>query len=116
MEEQYMLFNMPYTKNVIIKNMTGEELKKIYLIYEGLEKKPYKISTISQNRQQTIALVLMHLTKPTKLRLLYDSNGEEKEIVVYENLRKDDLRTLILTINADEDDFKVNTAIQESAI
>lgn len=111
-----MLFNMPYAKNVIIKNMTGEELKNFYLIYEGLEKKPYKISTISPNRQQTIALVLMYLTKPTKLRLLYHSNGEEKEIVVYENLRKDDLRTIILTINMDEGDFKVDTVIQESSI
>lgn len=111
-----MLFNMPYAKNVIIKNMTGEVLKDFYLIYEGLEKHPYKISTIAPNRQQTIDLVLMYLTKPTNLRLLYYKNGEKKEVVVYENLRKDDLRTIILTINADKADFKFDTAIQEGAV
>ena len=111
-----MLFTMPYTKSVVIKNMTGDELKDFYLIYEGLEKHPYKISTIAQNRQKTIDLVLMYLTKPTNLRLLYYKNGEKKEVVVYDNLRKDDLKTILLTINADEDDFKVDTAIQESTV
>ncbi|WP_160692058.1 hypothetical protein [Clostridium sp. C2-6-12] len=111
-----MLFNMPYAKDVIIKNMTGEELKDFYLIYEGLEKSPYKISTIASNKQKTINLVLMYLTKPTNLRLLYNRNGEKKEVVVYENLRKDDLRTIILTINMDEDDFKVDTVIQEGTV
>jgi hypothetical protein len=114
MEEICMLFNMPYAKEVIIKNMTGEVLKDFYLIYEGLEKHPYKISTIAPNRQQIVNLVLMYLTGPTKLRLLYCKNGEEKDIVVYENLRKDDLKTLILTINMDGDNIKVDTVIQES--
>lgn len=111
-----MFFNIPFTKKVIIKNMTGKELNELYLIYEGLEKHPYKISNIVPSRQQTIDLVLMYLTKPSNLRLLYYKNGEKKEVVVYENLRKDDLRTIILTINADEDDFKVDTAIQESDV
>jgi hypothetical protein len=116
MEDYYMLFNMPYAKEVIIKNMTGEVLKDFYLTYEGLEKHPYKISTIAPDKQQTVNLVLMYLTGPTKLRVLYSKNGEEKEVIVYENLRKDDLRTIILTINMDEDDFKVDTVIQESTI
>ena len=111
-----MLFNMPDMKNVIIKNMTGEELKDLYLIYEGLEKCPYKISSILKNGQRTVSLVLLYLTKPTNLTLVYYKNGEKKEIVVYENLWKNDLRTLILTIGVDRDELKVETVIEKEVI
>lgn len=107
-----MLFNMPDMKDLIIKNITGKELKDLYLIYEGLEKHPYKISSISKNGQRTVSLALLYLTKPTNLTLVYYKNGEKKEIVVYENLWKNDLRALILTINMDGDELKVETAIE----
>lgn len=107
-----MLFNMPDIKDLIIKNMTGEELKDLYLIYEGLEKRPYKISSISKNGQRTVSLPLLYLTKPTDLTLAYYKNVEKKEILVYENLWKNDLRTLVLTISMDGNELKVETTIE----
>lgn len=111
-----MLFNMPYMKDIIIKNMTGEELKDLCLIYEGLEKNPYKISEISKNGQRVINLVLLYLTKPTDLTLTYNKNGDKKEIVVYDNLWKNDLRTLVLTISKNGDKLQVETIIDEKRV
>ena len=41
------------TKDIIIKNSTEEDLKDIYLSYEGLEKHPFKISKISKKWTST---------------------------------------------------------------
>lgn len=102
-------FGVMPTKNIIIKNKTGEDLKDIYLIYEGLGEHPLKISNISKDGQQTRTLVLNHLIHTTNLTLFYYKNNVKEEIVVCNNLSKEDLRTLTLTISIIEDKFDVKT-------
>lgn len=108
-----MLFGMPGMKTVIIKNMTGEKLKDVYLTYEDIEKHPLKVANILPNLQRTINLVLMYLIKPTILTLFYYKNDKKEEIVVYDKLWKEDLRTLTLTISIIDDKLHVETTIEE---
>lgn len=111
-----MIFALPGMKEVIIKNRTGEDFKDVYLVYEGLEKHPFKIPTIINNGQQTINLVLMYLTKPTTLTLFYYKNYNKEEVVVYDDLWKEDLRTLTLTASMINDKLHVETTVEERFI
>ena len=104
------------TKDVIIKNRTEEDLKDIYLSYEGLEKHPFKISKISKNGQVLKSLCLNHLTKPTDLVLLYYVNDVKEEVVVYENMTYNDLNKLTVIISKNGDKLNVETTIGENNI
>lgn len=97
------------TKNVIVKNRTGEDLKDIHLTYEGLGKSSLKLSHIPNDKQRTATLLISHLVKPSSLILYYCKNNIKEEIVVYDNLVRDDFRTLILTISKIDDNLNVNT-------
>lgn len=97
------------TKDVVIKNITGEDLKDVYLTYEGLEKHPFKIANIRKNGQVLVSLFLNHLRKPTELKLFYFINDEKNEMIVYDNLDKDDLSRLTLTISIIDDKLHIET-------
>ena len=70
-----MFFGMPGAKDVLIKNLTGEELQDINLIFEGIEKYPLRISKIKKDRQVVKTLVLSYLNKVTELKLCYYKEG-----------------------------------------
>jgi len=99
------------TKNVIVKNRTGEDLRDIHLTYESLGKSSLKISHIYNDMQQTKTLLVRDLFKATDLILFYYKNNIKEEIVVYNNLIKSDLRTLILTIRKIDDKLVVDTTL-----
>lgn len=46
-----MYFNIPETKDVLIKNLIGERLKGYIFKLWGIEKHPLKISNIRKNGQ-----------------------------------------------------------------
>lgn len=99
------------SKDVIIKNMTGEDLKEIYLTYEGLEKHPLKIPYISKGGFQKRTLIVNHLVGSVKLRLFYYKNNNKEEMVVYDNLNRNDLGTLTFTISIKDGKLDVNALL-----
>lgn len=111
-----MYFNIPGVKDVLIKNMTGEELKDIYLSFEGIEKHPLKISNIRKDRQVVKTLILSYLNKTTELKLHYFMDNEKREIAAYDNLNKNDLRKLIMTIYKKDGQLDVKITIDEKNI
>ncbi len=108
-----MYFSVPGAKDVLIKNLTGEELKDIYLTYEGLDKHHLRISGIGINSQVSKILLLNHLYRTTELRLFYYKNNEKCEIVVYNDLSRNDLRKLILEISKEDGKLKVQSSMEE---
>lgn len=111
-----MYFNVPGTKDILIKNMTGEDLKDIYLSFEGIEKHPLKISNIRKDGQVVKTLIINYLHKTTELKLHYFMENEKEEITVYDNLNKDDLRKLIITIYKRDGQLDIKTTIDEKNI
>lgn len=111
-----MYFNIPGTKDILIKNLTGEDLKDIYLSFEGIEKHPLKISNIRKDGQVVKTLVLSYLNGVTELKLCYYNDGQKQEIVVYNELSKKDLRKLILEISKENVKLKVRTTVEEKYI
>ncbi len=111
-----MYFNIPGTKDILVKNLTGEDLKDIYLSFEGIEKHPLKIANIRKDGQVVKTLVLSYLNKVTELKLYYYKNRPKQEIVVYNELSKKDLRKLIIEISKENGELKVKTSIEEKYI
>ncbi|NSB17311.1 hypothetical protein [Clostridium beijerinckii] len=111
-----MYFNIPGTKDILIKNLTGEDLKDIYLSFEEIEKHPLKISNIRKDGQVVKTLVLSYLNGVTELKLCYYNDGQKQEIVVYNELSKKDLRKLILEISKENGKLKVRTTVEEKYI
>jgi hypothetical protein len=99
------------TKNIIVKNRTGEDLRDIHLTYEVLGKSSLKISCIYNDMQQTKTLLVRDIFKPANLILFYYKNNIKEEMVVYDKLIRDDLRTLILTIRKIDDKLVVDTTL-----
>lgn len=99
------------TKNVIVKNRTGEDLRDIHLTYEGLGNSSLKLAHIPNDKQQTTTLLIRDLFKPSSLIMFYYKNNIKEEIVVYDNLIRDDLRTLVLTIRKKDDTLSVDTTL-----
>ncbi|OPJ64050.1 hypothetical protein [Clostridium chromiireducens] len=111
-----MYFNIPGAKDILIKNMTGEDLEDIYLSFEGIEKHPLKISNIRKDGQVAKTLILSYLHKTTELKLHYFMDNEKQEIAVYDNLNKNDLRKLIITIYKKGEQLDVKTTVDEKNI
>lgn len=91
------------SKDIIVKNATGKDLKDIYLTYEGLEKHPLKIHYIAKGGFQKRVLIVNHLIKPSELKLFYYKNNYKEELLAYDNLNSHDLRTLTLSISLKDD-------------
>lgn len=81
------------SKEIIVKNATGKDLKDIYLTYAGLEKHPFKIPYITKHGFQKRVLIVNHLIKPSELKLFYYKNNYKEELSAYDNLNSHDLRT-----------------------
>lgn len=105
------MFGQVPTKNVIVKNRTGENLKDIHLTFKGLEPSSLKLSNIPNDKQRTTTLLIRHLFKPSNLILFYYKDNVKEEMIVYDNLIRDDLRTLVLTIRKIDDKLIVDTAL-----
>ncbi|OOM77860.1 hypothetical protein [Clostridium sp. BL-8] len=101
------------SKEIIVKNATGKDLKDIYLTYEGLEKHPLKIPYIAKGGFQKRALIVNHLTTPTELKLFYYKNNYKEELLAYDNLNNHDLKTLVFIISREDD--KLVTRISSNA-
>lgn len=103
-------------KDIIIINKTDMNLKNIHFAYENSERPVLKISNLPKGQQIKKSLLVNYLEKPTKLLLIYNLNAEqEKSILAYNSIWHDDLSILILKIENDGDDLKVNYFVKDNS-
>ncbi|MDO5518253.1 MAG: hypothetical protein Q4F66_11910 [Clostridium sp.] len=99
-------------KDIIVRNRTDMNLKNLHLSYEGVDRPVLNISDLPKSQQIKKSLLINYLTEPTKLLLVYKLNDDaEKKVLAYDNICRDDLRTLTLTILNDNDGLKVDSSV-----
>lgn len=91
------------TQQLTIRNETDIDLKDMYLSYDGLEKKPFRIRLIPKRSQRINQLAVGHLHKESNLTLIYNEDNQEKRIVVYNKLVCTNHSNLLLIISMSQD-------------
>lgn len=88
---------LEYT-NIILKNLTDENLKDIYLTYEGLQGAGIRIKEIPSHSEIVKYINTSNIKRKTELILYYYKDNIIEEIIVYDNLNSQDKRDIIIEL------------------
>lgn len=102
-------------KDIIVINKTNMNLNNLHLSYEGVNRPALRILDLPKGQQFKKSLLINYLEKPTKLFLIYNlNNDEEKSVLAYDGLWRDDLSLLVLKIENDGDILKVDYIMDDN--
>jgi hypothetical protein len=96
--------------------LIGERLKGYIFKLWGNWKTSIKDIQYKKEWAIVKTLILSYLNRVTELKLCYYNDGQKQEIVVYNELSKNDLRKLILGISNENGKLKVRTTVEEKYI
>ena len=110
-----MVWAVDYMQKVIVRNLTGKELKNIILSHNGEGGHESKVKRLKVNEEKTECLYTLREKDKCDLIFTCNYNNMIKREIIYDNLSCDSRPYIIIELRDSHGELLINTIIKKNS-